>query len=378
MRVSIAKCNDYERDNVYNAVKELLGHLGGIGCFVKPGMRVYIKPNILGKALPSTAVTTHPEVVASIARLAREAGAADVMIGDCPGGTGREETIRETYAVGGYDEVAKREGVRMVVNTTRTVRAVPNGVVAKSFELVDEMMGADVLINVSKAKTHQLCSFTGATKNLYGTIFGRDKRKYHAIYPSPTAFNQFLIDISETVRPALNIMDAVIGIEGPGPAAGYPRRVGALLASESTYALDAVAVKLIGWKQSDVMLLSLARDRGLLPVKLADIETLGEDPEKLMLRKPFMRPTMTAQATLRLARLLPARLREALYAHPELQPEKCIGCGECAAACPPHAIVIRDKKPVIDYGKCIRCFCCQELCPEKAMEARKGRLLSRR
>lgn len=372
MKVSLAPCNDYERENVYSAVKALLEPLGGMGRFVRPGMRVYVKPNILGKALPSASVTTHPEVVAAVARLAREAGAADVMIGDCPGGTGREDAIRQTYAVCGYDEIAKREGARLVVNTTRTVRAVPDGAVARSFELVDEMMGADVLINVAKAKTHQLCMFTGATKNLYGTVYGRDKRKYHAIYHTPTSFNQFLIDIAETVRPALSIIDAVIGLEGPGPAAGYPRKLGVLLASESTYALDAVAVKLMGWKQTDVMLLDLARKRGLLPEKLGDVEILGGDIEKLKLRKPFRKPAITAQATLRLGRLLPARLREALHARPEALAGKCVGCGECAAACPPHAIVIIEGKPAIDYGKCIRCFCCQELCPEKAMEAVKG------
>jgi uncharacterized protein (DUF362 family)/Pyruvate/2-oxoacid:ferredoxin oxidoreductase delta subunit len=268
--------------------------------------------------------------------------------------------------------MAARVGVRMVVNRTRTVRTVPNGISAKSFELVDEMLGADLIINIAKAKTHQLCAFTGAVKNLYGTIYGRDKQKYHALYPMPQAFNNFLIDIAETVKPGLNIMDAIVGIEGPGPAAGYPRRLGALLASVSPYALDAVTVSLIGWKQADVLLLDLARRRGLLPWQLKDIETLGAPLSGLRLKRPFQKPTMTAQATLRLARALPRPLRDALQARPSVVRKTCVGCGECAAACPPHAIVMREKNPVIDYDTCIKCFCCQELCPEKALEARKG------
>lgn len=372
MQVSLVKCGGYEREAVYLAVKELLGHLGGIEKFVKPGMSVYIKPNMLRKSSPDSAITTHPEVVGAVARLAREAGASKVMIGDCPGNSGKEEGVLRAYQICGYEDAAKREGAELVVNKTRVVRDVPNGAAAKSFELVDEMMSADLLINVSKAKTHQLCAFTGAVKNLYGTIYGNDKKKYHAIYSRPTSFNNFLIDIAETVKPGLNIMDGVVGIEGPGPAAGYPRKLGALLASESPYALDSVAVNLIGWKQSDVMLLQLARERGLLPGRMEDIEVLGASAAELRLRKPFMKPKMTAQATLRLEKLLPAALREALHARPFVVTEKCIGCGECMRACPPQAIEMRNKKPVIDYDKCIKCFCCQELCPEKAMEARKG------
>ncbi len=370
--VSVARCGDYDPAQVERSIRRVMECLGGMGRFVKPGMRVYIKPNALGKNRPEEYVTTHPEVVAATAKLAFEAGATEVMIGDCPGGGGAEERVEDVYQVCGYAEVASRVGAKLIVNKTRAVREVPGGVSAKSFDLVEEMVSADLLINISKAKTHQLCSFTGAVKNLYGTIYGRDKRKYHAIYPMPPAFNHFLIDIAETVKPGLNIMDAVVGIEGPGPAAGYPRKLGALLASASPYALDAVAVDLIGWQQSDVMLLELARKRGLLPEHLEDVKVVGDPVEELRLKRPFRKPTMTAQATLRFARMLPGPLREATQARPKLISEKCVGCAECAAACPPHAIVMRDKKPAIDYGKCIKCFCCHELCPEKALEVKKG------
>ena len=370
--VSAVRCGDYDQERVEQSLRRALEGLGGMGRFVKPGMRVYIKPNALGKRRPEEYITTHPAVVAAAAKLAFEAGAGEVLIGDCPGGSGADARIEDIYEVCGYAGVAASVGARLVVNKTRAVREVPGGVSAKSFDLVEEMVSSDLLINISKAKTHQLCSFTGAVKNLYGTIYGRDKQKYHAIYPMPPAFNQFLIDIAETVKPGLNIMDAVVGIEGPGPAAGYPRKLGALLASASPYALDAAAVDLIGWPQSDVMLLGLARKRGLLPERLEDIQMVGDPPAELRAKRPFQKPTVTAQATLRFARMLPRPLREAAQARPRLIPEKCVGCGECAAACPPRAIAMLAKKPVIDYNKCIKCFCCHELCPEKALEVRRG------
>jgi formate hydrogenlyase subunit 6/NADH:ubiquinone oxidoreductase subunit I len=47
--------------------------------------------------------------------------------------------------------------------------------------------------------------------------------------------------------------------------------------------------------------------------------------------------------------------------------DDCVGCGACAAVCPPKAISILDEGKTrimkIDHGLCIFCRSCQDICP---------------
>jgi len=62
---------------------------------------------------------------------------------------------------------------------------------------------------------------------------------------------------------------------------------------------------------------------------------------------------------------------------PELDAEKCTGCGACEIACPAFAIEIVDKggKRTVKYmyDKCINCAICEEVCPDDAVHMAKKR-----
>ncbi len=70
--------------NRVDAVKKAVSMIGGMEMFVKKGSRVCLKPNMSFPHEPDRATNTHPEVVATVARLCIDAGAAEVIIIDYP------------------------------------------------------------------------------------------------------------------------------------------------------------------------------------------------------------------------------------------------------------------------------------------------------
>ena len=52
---------------------------------------------------------------------------------------------------------------------------------------------------------------------------------------------------------------------------------------------------------------------------------------------------------------------------PVVNPDKCIGCGECITVCPEDAIAMNNKKAVVDGDACIGCGECMTVCPVKAI-----------
>ena len=85
------------------------------------------------------------------------------------------------------------------IDYTKGVRVEnPDGVQAKEFILPKELLEAECVISLSKMKTHALERITGAVKNSYGFVYGKNKAIGHTKYPSADSFARMLD--SETAR----------------------------------------------------------------------------------------------------------------------------------------------------------------------------------
>lgn len=233
--------------------------------------------------------------------------------------------------------------------------------------MVDFINEADLIINLPKLKTHGLTMYTGAVKNLFGCIPGVIKAEYHLRMQSAYDFSRMLNDLALLVNPSLTIMDAVIGMEGEGPSNGSPKRFNYLLASKSPFYLDLAAVKLLGINPAE-----------RVPSIKAAVEDSIIEKDKLILKGddfiPFASvdiPKIEKETNFlkkRMPDFLADILENLLRPKPVFKKDNCVGCGNCAANCPPKVITMVDNFPEVELDGCIRCFCCQELCPYDAVE----------
>ncbi len=234
-----------------------------------------------------------------------------------------------------------------------------------AFTLGRAVTEADVLISLPKLKTHGFMMFTGAVKNLFGCIPGLDKAQYHLKVPDRDDFGAMLVDLMLACKPALAVMDAVVGMEGDGPAGGSPRHVGALLASADCLALDVVASAIAGLDPKEVYSNKAGLRRGLCPGSADEVEIVGVGWRELA-------PENFALPTRDLSAKMPAWLARGCAPGPRRSPcSRGRRTARSASSASRSARWVRSRwaqsGPVFDHSICIRCYCCQELCPPQAI-----------
>lgn len=377
--VSIERCPDYDQAAISSALDAALSPFGGMAAFVSSGQRVLLKVNLLSRALPERAVTTHPEVVRAVARAVKAVGGVP-FVGDSPGGPNTAGMVRRVWADSGIADVCAQEGLDLVLFDDDCVRVPnPSGALYGAFTIGRAVVDADVVICLPKFKTHGFMMFTGAVKNLFGCIPGLEKAQFHVKVPARDDFGSMLVDLMLAVKPALSIMDGVVGMEGEGPAGGTPRHIGALIVSDDAVALDVVASAMAGLDPSEVYSTKAASRRGVGPGSIDEVEIVGADWREL---SPVDFALPQRDLSSRMPAWLGPRITSWTTAKPILADAAgCTLCKTCEQVCPIDAIVVGSEGPEFDRDTCIRCYCCQELCPPQVIALKSpplARLMSRR
>ena len=376
--VSIVPLGDYDAVGARRALEDALAPIGGLD-FIKEGMTVVIKANLVSAMKPDEAATTHPVLLCALCDMIRERGAGEIIIGDSPGGLYNAAHLSRVYNVTGMHD-CEAHGAVLNTDFGEGEAHFPDAKVCSTFTYTTYLDRADVIINFCKLKSHGMMGMSAAAKNMFGTIPGIIKPEYHYRFPSYTDFSDMLVDLDEYFHPTLSIADAVIGMEGNGPTAGTPKYMGALLASHSPHNLDMIAAKMIGFEPFEIPTLDAAHRRGMVPDTVEEVPLIGElekllvpDFKRVVERRSLGFWDSTESPVKNFLGKIAAKV---LKTRPVLKNKLCVGCGVCANICPAKAIVIRDGKAVIDRGACIRCFCCQEFCPKSAMKVGRSFIAS--
>ena len=380
-RVSFVPCASYDAALCREALVKALEPLGGLD-FVKSGMRITIKANLVSFMKPEAAATTHPVLLAELVKLLRERG-AEVVIGDSPGGLYTAAYVKNVYRVTGMHEVEKA-GAILNEDFSQKTAEFPEAAVAHTFQYTAWLDSCDAIIDFCKLKTHGMMSMTAAAKNMFGVIPGTLKPEYHYKFPDPMDFARLLVDLDEYFKPVLSIVDGIIGMDGNGPTAGKPKYIGVVGASRSPHALDLVCAHLIGLRREDVPTLEAAYERGLIPASYGELPISGDveamkidDFNNIRTKSDILFHNFFPG---KLGDLAGKLLKVCMCAVPRVKKEECIGCGKCGEICPASAITMKSGTPRINRRQCIHCFCCQEFCPKGAMKVSRplmARILNR-
>ena len=371
-RVWLAQCPDYGQ-SLEEKIERAFDALQ-VWDKIRPGMRVVLKPNLVMSSKPEQAIITHPAFTAAVGKCVQKAGGR-VVIAESPGGPYTPAAMKAMFRATGYRDMAEACGFTLYTDCKSREVTLPQAKRCRELSVVEPFLDRDYLIDLPKLKTHSMVGFSGAVKNLFGTVPGLQKPELHCRFPEREPFSEMLCDLCHFLGPDLSLMDGIWAMEGNGPTGGQRRDLHVIAGSESPWALDVAAASLVGLEPEKITMLREGHERGYGPLDLSELELVG-DPMETLLAPDFLKAEASSTDFIdRLPKFLRPAAKKLATPYPRIDKKRCVGCGKCAESCPQHTISLRDGKAVIRYQNCIRCFCCHEMCPKHVVQIKRLGLL---
>ncbi len=239
-------------------IKKLISAHWGIEKFIRPGNSVGFLVNSPWKTAGNY---THPDVVLSMIKLCKDAGASEIIV---------FKPVRSDY----WKESQYYEKLKPLINEikysgSRRSVAIKGGKTMKEAEVFDDFMNVDVCINIPVAKHHNGTVFSGMLKGLMGVTTSGTNRYMHSpdgkyTYGKPRYLSQCIADLGLVRKPDLCIFDAIECSVDNGPRG--PSKIvnpNKILAGTDPLAMDVYAAELIGFYPEDVPTFQKSYENGL-------------------------------------------------------------------------------------------------------------------
>ena len=249
--VLIASAPHYEidvADLIYRSLRELRVDV--------TGRSVLLKPNLV-EFQPGSPINTDPRVVVGAASALLRAGASRVVVGEGPGHRRDIEYLLEVTGLATLLHDERLTFTDLNHDDVEMVELASHFTGMRQLALPVEVLAADLVVSMPKLKTHHWAGLTASMKNLFGVVPG-------AVYGWPKNLLHFrgipnsIVDLAATIRPALAIVDGIVGMEGDGPIMGKARELGCLVLGTDVVAVDATCAHLIGMDPSGIDYLAMA------------------------------------------------------------------------------------------------------------------------
>lgn len=199
------------------------------------GKRVLIKANF--NSPDPYPASSDPAFLASLINVLKELGAARIVIGDSCGLAWRPAA--DVFRKIGVQELADGLGVETANFDDGPWESTPVGLTHfDSIRIASAAVEADRIVYACCMKTHRAARFSMSLKHGIGFLHPKDRRAMHDAH-----LEERIAEINTVFHPDLLLLDARRCFVSGGPARGWVRRPGLLLASTDRVALDVEGLK---------------------------------------------------------------------------------------------------------------------------------------
>lgn len=361
--VSLKYLDDYSNKNLELSIKESFERFNFLHK-LSPKSKVLIKVCLPYAQSPDKAESTHPAVVRAIVNYLTKLGVGCVMA-DSPYGKYNLSNLNAVYLNTGMLDMANVTTCELNHNLSTIEQACPNGIMTKSFKLLEVYNQVDAVINVGKLKIDENLSFFGSTANIFGLIPGEMKTMVLNRMSKLKDFNNYIIDMYESLKNkiCLNVLDAIVALE----AGKTQRMLNCLAVSDCSYCIDAVIADILSIPYKNT-LLKQAEERELFdsnkPYRIAG------DKIDLFKIDDFSITEFDGETNINKTSNVHFKTHQQRVF---IDKNKCKGCRICSKICPTGAIAMKCDKnnelyATIDYKKCIYCNKCITACPYSVVD----------
>jgi len=306
-RVYIGKiCNE----DVRSIIQEAL-HWLGWEANIKPGIRIFLKPNFT-YPFYKEGVTTSPRILEALVAVLTEMG-GNVWIGESDGGS-YAWSAEEAFEGHQVAQICARYGAQ-AVNLSRLPREVAETNVAGrrvQVELPSMLLhDIDVFVTMPVPKVHVMTGVSLGFKNQWGCIPDVKRLRHHP------DFQYVVLAINKLLRPKLAVFDGTYFLNRTGPMDGDPVRLNLIIVSDDVGSGDLACCEIMKIDPNRIGNLRLAMREGVMPRSLSEAE-LNTDPfqfnhQKFILKRTAMNWVALAAFRSRIATWL---LYESKFAKP--------------------------------------------------------------
>ena len=227
-----------------------------IGAYLKPGLSVSIKPNLVVPQPASNGATTHPEVVEGIIQFLKDFGVQNISIIE---NSAVGYSTKRAFKVCRYEPLQKKYGTPLIdLQDDRCTTLSHQGY---DIRICETALKTDFLINVPVLKAHCQTRMTCCMKNLKGCIPQDEMRRFHTLglHRPIAALNALLMGKNKGLY---CVVDGICG-DLTFEEGGTPVEANRIIAGQNPLLVDSFCAGLIGYRPEDLGYLSYGKKIGI-------------------------------------------------------------------------------------------------------------------